>query len=51
MNVMQDQERFDEEYGCFLRVVQDLERFVAAYLNAIFTRKMKTNEALELIAK
>ena len=47
----QDQERFDEIYSSFLKTVQELERILAAYLNAIFARKMKTNEALDLISK
>ncbi|CAH1799095.1 unnamed protein product [Owenia fusiformis] len=46
-----DRERYEETYTNFLMLVQDLEKFLASYLHAIFTRKMKTSEALELITR
>lgn len=49
--MFQDQDRFEDIYTNFLKTVQDMEKFLSAYLNAIFVRKMKTNEALDMIAK
>ena len=46
-----DKERFDEFYNGFLSTVHDLEQFLGAYLNAIFARKMKTQEALQMMTK
>ena len=38
-------------YTEFLMTSQELEKFLSAYLNAIFTRRMKTREALELMTR
>ena len=50
-NFLQDKERFEDMYTEFLMTSQELEKFLSAYLNAIFTRRMKTREALELMTR
>ena len=51
MYVSQDKERFDMIYNTFQSIVQELEKFVGAYLRAIFSKKMKTHEGLDLLTK
>ena len=46
-----DKGRFEAHYTAFQDIVQDLEGFLAAYLHAIFVRKMKTQHGLEAITK
>ena len=47
----QDHERFEEIYNKFIEITKELERIVSAYMNAIFVRKMKTSEGLDLISR
>jgi len=49
--LIQDKDHFEEVYKSFQVIASDVERFLAAYLHAIFIRKMKTQEALSLITK
>ncbi|XP_013393403.1 dynein gamma chain, flagellar outer arm-like [Lingula anatina] len=46
-----DKDKFEETYTGFLLTVQDLEKFLGAYLNAVFMRKMKTQEGLQVITR
>ncbi|XP_076466964.1 uncharacterized protein LOC143298129 [Babylonia areolata] len=46
-----DKARFEHHYTAFQDVVQELEAFLAAYLHAIFVRKMKTQHGLDVITK
>ena len=48
---MQDKDRFDTHYKTFQGIVQDLEKFLCAYLHVIFMRKMKTQQGLDVITK
>ena len=47
----QDKDKFDDIYTSFLTTVQEMEKFVQAYLHAVFMRKMKTHEGLDLITR
>ena len=49
--LFQEKDKFDEVYTKFQSVVQQLETFLCAYLHAIFARKMKTQEGLQLMNK
>ena len=51
MCLFKDHERFDEIYGKFIEITKELERIISAYMNAIFVRKMKTTEGLDLISR
>ncbi|XP_070190368.1 uncharacterized protein [Littorina saxatilis] len=46
-----DKARFEHHYTAFRDIVQELEAFLAAYLHAIFVRKMKTQHGLDAITK
>lgn len=46
-----DRDRFEHHYTAFQEVVRELEAFLAAYLHAIFVRKMKTQHGLDAITK
>ncbi|ESO89151.1 hypothetical protein LOTGIDRAFT_229063 [Lottia gigantea] len=46
-----DKEKFDHHYNSYINIVQELEKFLAAYMHAIFVRKMKTQQGLEIITK
>ncbi|XP_025098007.1 LOW QUALITY PROTEIN: dynein gamma chain, flagellar outer arm-like [Pomacea canaliculata] len=46
-----DKNRFDEHYSAFQGKAQELEAFLAAYLHAVFVRRMKTQIALDIITK
>ena len=48
---LQDKDRFDSHYSSFQCIVQDLEKFLGAYLHVIFMRKMKTQQGLDVITK
>ena len=48
---MQDKAKFEHHFTAFQDVVQELEAFLAAYLHAIFVRKMKTQHGLDAITK
>ena len=45
----QEKEKFEEIYNSFQSTVGDMERFLGAYLHAIFARKMKTSEGLAIM--
>ncbi|KAK6187606.1 hypothetical protein SNE40_005595 [Patella caerulea] len=46
-----DKDNFDTYYNNFLTIIQDLEKFLGAYMHAIFVSKMKTQQGLEIITK
>ena len=48
---LQDKEGFANVYRSVLLIVNEVEQFLAAYLHAIFSKKMKTHEALDLLTR
>lgn len=46
-----DKDKFGFVYQEFLTTVQQLEMYLCAYIQAIFLRKMKTNEALNALTR
>ncbi|XP_071818739.1 dynein axonemal heavy chain 5-like isoform X4 [Apostichopus japonicus] len=46
-----DKDKFDFVYQEFLTTVQQLEMYLCAYIHAIFLRKMKTHEALNVLTR
>ena len=49
--VLQDRDRFDIYYNNFAEIVQEQEKFLSAYLQVIFLRKMKTQQGLDIITR
>ncbi|XP_067674368.1 uncharacterized protein [Haliotis asinina] len=46
-----DKDKFEDHYSKFQDIVKDLESFLAAYLHAVFLRKMKTQQGLDVITR
>ncbi|XP_022081686.1 dynein gamma chain, flagellar outer arm-like [Acanthaster planci] len=46
-----EKEKFGETYEEFLGTVQQIEMYLCAYLQAVFLRRMKTHEALDVITR
>ncbi|KAL5009692.1 hypothetical protein ScPMuIL_011997 [Solemya velum] len=46
-----DKDRFLEHYDKFQAISLELEKFLTAYLHAIFMRKMKTQQGLDIITR
>ncbi|XP_071801693.1 uncharacterized protein [Asterias amurensis] len=46
-----EKEKFGETYEEFLNTVQQIEMYLCAYLQAVFLRRMKTHEALDVITR
>ncbi|XP_064629693.1 uncharacterized protein LOC135488785 isoform X2 [Lineus longissimus] len=46
-----DKDRFDASFREFLCAVRDVEKFIGAYLHAVFLRRMTSFQALDLICR
>ena len=49
--IAQDKDQYSEIFQDFSSAVQDMEDFIIAYLRIVFMRKMKIQEALNLIKR
>ena len=49
--MLQDRELFADMYKDFTTSVREMEDFITAYIRIVFMRKMKIQEALDLITK
>jgi hypothetical protein len=48
---LQDKELFAEIYQDFTTSVREMEDFITAYIRIVFMRRMKIQEALDLITR
>ncbi|XP_041462850.1 dynein heavy chain 8, axonemal-like [Lytechinus variegatus] len=46
-----EKDKFNEAYEEFLTTVQQIELYLSAYLQAVFVRKMKTHEGLDVLTR